>query len=35
MNAVFEDVEGPLIYQVDILPVRPVAGDIIRVVTLY
>jgi hypothetical protein len=32
VNAVFEDVEGPLIYQVDILPVRPVVGDIIRVV---
>lgn len=32
LNAVFDDVEGPLIYQVDILPVRPVVGDIIKVV---
>jgi len=32
VNAVFEDVEGPFIYQVDILPVQPVVGDIIRVV---
>jgi len=32
LNAVFDDVEGPLIYQVDILPVRPVVGDIVRVV---
>jgi len=32
VNAVFEDVDGPLIYEVDILPVNPVAGDIIRVV---
>jgi len=32
VNAVFDDVEGPLIYQVDILPVRPVVGDIVRVV---
>ncbi|MCJ7817542.1 MAG: hypothetical protein MUP60_01720 [Candidatus Thorarchaeota archaeon] len=30
--AVFEDVDGPLIYEVDILPVSPVVGDIIRVV---
>ena len=32
VNAVFEDVDGPLIYEVDILPVKPVVGDIIRVV---
>jgi hypothetical protein len=32
VNAVFEDVDGPLIYEVDILPVNPVVGDIIRVV---
>jgi hypothetical protein len=32
VNAVFEDVDGPLIYEVDILPVQPVTGDIIRVV---
>ena len=30
--AVFEDSEGPLIYQVDILPREPVAGDMIQVV---
>jgi len=32
VNAVFEDVDGPLIYEVDVLPVNPVAGDIISVV---
>lgn len=32
VNAIFEDAEGPLIYEVDILPVQPVAGDIISVV---
>jgi hypothetical protein len=32
VNAVFEDVEGPLIYEVDVLPVQPVAGDVIRIV---
>jgi hypothetical protein len=32
VNAVFEDVDGPLIYEVDILPVNPVAGDTISVV---
>jgi hypothetical protein len=32
VNAVFEDVDGPLIYQVDILPVNIVAGDIVSVV---
>lgn len=30
--AVFDDVEGPLIYQVDILPVNPVDGDLISVI---
>ena len=30
--AVFDDVEGPYIYEVDILPVGPVAGDTISVV---
>ena len=30
--AVFDDVEGPLIYQVDILPVDPAPGDLISVV---
>ncbi|RDE15630.1 MAG: hypothetical protein C4K48_03370 [Candidatus Thorarchaeota archaeon] len=32
MNAVLEDADGPLIYEVDILPVQPVAGDTISVV---
>ena len=32
LSAVFEDVEGPLIYQVDILPVNPVVGDMVQVV---
>ena len=32
VNAVFEDVDGPLIYEVDILPVDTVVGDIISVV---
>lgn len=32
VNAVFEDVDGPLIYEVDILPVNPVVGDIVSVV---
>ncbi len=30
--AVFDDVEGPYIYQIDILPVSPAAGDTISVV---
>lgn len=30
--AVFDDVEGPLIYQVDIIPVDPMPGDMINVV---
>ncbi|MHA2191964.1 MAG: hypothetical protein ACXAAR_00905 [Candidatus Thorarchaeota archaeon] len=30
--AVFDDVEGPLIYQVDILPVTPAPGDSISVI---
>ena len=32
LSAVFEDVDGPLIYEVDVLPVQPVAGDMISVV---
>jgi len=32
VNAVFQDVDGPLIYEVDVLPVSPVAGDVISVV---
>ncbi|TFG26678.1 hypothetical protein EU527_19430, partial [Candidatus Thorarchaeota archaeon] len=32
LSAVFEDEDGPLIYEVDVLPFQPVAGDIIRVV---
>jgi len=32
LSAVFEDEEGPLIYEVDILPLDPVEGDIISVV---
>ena len=32
VNAVLEDVDGPLIYEVDILPIQPVAGDMISVV---
>ena len=31
VNAVLEDADGPLIYEVDILPVQPVAGDTISV----
>ena len=30
--AVFDDVEGPFIYQIDVLPVSPQAGDLISVV---
>jgi hypothetical protein len=30
--AVYDDVDGPLIYQIDILPIDPVAGDHIRVI---
>ena len=30
--AVFDDVEGPYVYQVDILPVAPAVGDTISVV---
>ena len=30
--AVVEDAEGPLIYQIDVLPRMPVAGDVIHVV---
>ena len=32
MLAVFDDVEGPLIYQVDSLPFTPVSGDSISVI---
>lgn len=30
--AIFDDVEGPLIYELHVLPVDPVEGDIIRVI---
>ncbi|MHA2141495.1 MAG: hypothetical protein ACXADC_05155 [Candidatus Thorarchaeota archaeon] len=30
--AVFDDIEGPLIYEIDILPVTPSPGDMISVV---
>ena len=30
--AVFDDVEGPMIYEIDILPVQPLAGDNINVI---
>ena len=30
--AVFDDVDGPLVYEVDILPVQPMAGDHISVI---
>ncbi len=30
--AVFDDAEGPMIYQVDMLPLAPVAGDSISVI---
>ena len=30
--AVFDDVEGPLIYEIDILPVQPLVGDTISVI---
>jgi hypothetical protein len=30
--AVFDDVDGPLIYQIDILPIDPVIGDQISVI---
>jgi hypothetical protein len=32
VNAVFDDVDGPLIYEVNILPVNLVAGDIVSIV---
>ncbi len=32
--AVFDDVEGPLIYQIDVVPIEPVAGDTISI-TIY
>ncbi len=30
--AIYDDVDGPLIYQIDVLPVNPVVGDTIRVI---
>ena len=30
--AVFDDVEGPIIYQIDVLPIEPAAGDSISVI---
>ncbi len=30
--AIFDDVDGPLIYELHVLPVDPVEGDIIRVI---
>ena len=30
--AVYDDVDGPLIYQIDVLPVNPVVGDQISVI---
>lgn len=30
--AVYDDFDGPLIYQIDILPIDPIEGDIIRVI---
>lgn len=30
--AVYDDVDGPLIYQIDILPINPIPGDHIRVI---
>jgi hypothetical protein len=32
--AIYDDVDGPLIYEIDILPIDPVVGDNIRV-TVY
>lgn len=32
VNAVFDDVEGPLVYQVDVMPTAPAAGDTISVI---
>ncbi|MFQ5884399.1 MAG: hypothetical protein ACE5IO_04790 [Thermoplasmata archaeon] len=32
VTAVFDDVEGPLIYQIDILPVDPKVGDLMSIV---
>ena len=29
--AIFDDVEGPFIYQVDVLPISPMAGDVVSV----
>lgn len=30
--AIYDDVDGPLIYQLDVLPVDPVIGDTIRII---
>jgi hypothetical protein len=30
--AVFDDVEGPIIYQIDVLPIAPAAGDSVNVI---
>ena len=30
--AIYDDVDGPMIYQIDVLPVDPVVGDTIRVI---
>ncbi len=30
--AIYDDVDGPLIYQIDVLPVDPMVGDTIRVI---
>ena len=32
MLAIYDDVDGPLIYQIDLLPVDPAVGDTIRVI---
>ena len=30
--AIFDDVEGPMIYQIDVLPVSPVSGDTVTAI---
>ena len=30
--AVYDDVDGPLIYQIDVLPIDPIVGDQIRII---
>ena len=32
VTAIFDDVEGPLIYDLHILPIDPIEGDIIRII---